>query len=69
MNFVKDALERAVKTAAQAALAALGGGELLSLYDMNAGTLLGVAGGAAVLSILTSLASRQVGDKDSASVV
>lgn len=68
MNFVKDTLERALKTAAQAALAGLGGDQL-SLYDINPGTVLGLAGAAALVSVLTSLASRQVGDKDSASLV
>jgi hypothetical protein len=68
MNYVKDVAERALKTAAQALLASFGGAAV-SLYDINPGTALGVAGGAALLSVLTSLASRQVGDKDSASLV
>jgi hypothetical protein len=58
-----------VKTAAQAVLASLGG-DALSLYEVNPGTALGIAGGAALLSLLTSIASKPIGpDKDSASTV
>lgn len=66
--FVKDLLERALKTGAQAAIASFGA-NAVSLYDINPGTSLGITGFAVLVSVLTSLASRQVGDKDSASVV
>jgi hypothetical protein len=68
MNFVKDALERALKTGAQAAVASFGV-SATSLYDLNFATSAGVTGFAVLVSLLTSLASRRVGDSDSASLV
>ena len=68
--FWKDAGERAVKTFAQAFLALFGAGavDLLSV-DWRAD--LSVSGGAALLSLLTSLASAKVkvGEPDSPSLV
>jgi r1t holin len=66
--FFKDLLERALKTGAQAALASFGG-NAVSLYDINPGTSLGITGFAVLVSVLTSLGSRQKGSKDSASLV
>ncbi|MBA2338578.1 MAG: holin, partial [Acidimicrobiia bacterium] len=70
-TFWKDAAERAVKTAAQAALLALGG----DMIDVFAGlalwqTIGGAAAGGALLSILTSVATAaSTGDDESASFV
>ena len=66
--FWEDACERAVSTAAQAALLALGG-QQVSIVDKGWEIALGFAAGGFVLSILKSLAASTVGSKDSASLV
>lgn len=52
--FWEYAGERAIKTFAQAAIAALGAGSV-GLFAIDWSALLSVAGGAALLSLLTSL--------------
>lgn len=66
--FGKQALERAVKSAAQAAigLVPLSGLDILHV-DWRMGV--GIVGGAFVLSLLTSVASLPFGPKNSPSVV
>lgn len=66
-NFVRQAIERAVKTAAQSALALLvvGGG----LLDVDWTQVASVAGLAAVASVLTSVVGAGVGQPDSPSLV
>lgn len=59
--FWKDAAERAVKTAAQAAALVLGGGAI-NVLELDWLTLGGAAGGGALLSILTSIATGSVRD-------
>jgi hypothetical protein len=54
LEFWSYAGERAVKTLAQAALAYLGTGTV-GLLSIDLFTLLSVAGGAALLSVLTSI--------------
>ena len=54
-NFWAYAAERAIKTAAQTAVAVLGAG-MVSLLSIDFASLVAVAGGAALLSILTSVA-------------
>lgn len=66
--FVKDLLERAVKTAAQTALTVLGAVQLNVLH-VDWETVTGLAGGAALLSVLTSLASLKFGGTGTASAV
>lgn len=66
--FWLDAAERALKTAAQTLLA-LWGTDGLDLLSVSWGPALSVAGGAALLSVLTSIASSRVGDPGTASVV
>lgn len=65
LAFIKDALERAISTAAQALL---GAGVVLdgSFFSTNN---LKVAGAAAVASILKAIVAKQVGDKETASLV
>lgn len=65
VKFIKDALERAVSTAAQALL---GAGIVLdgSFFSSNN---LKVAAAAAVASVLKSIVATQVGDKESAGLV
>ena len=67
-TFVRDALERAVATAAQSAVAVLGA-DGLGLFNVSWGDTFSVAGLAAVLSVLKALAASQVNDPDSASLV
>ena len=59
-EFWLAALERAVKTFAQTAVA-LVGVELVSVVDLDWGQVGGVSATAAVLSLLTSVASAGVG--------
>lgn len=65
--FWKDATERAVKSAAQAAILAIGGGavDVLTLDWLTVG---GAAGGGLLLSLLTSIASAGVTRRDTASL-
>lgn len=66
---VKDLIERAVKTAAQTALTVLGADQLNVLH-VDWETVAGLSGGAALLSVLTSLASSpRVGTLSPASAV
>ena len=55
-QFWKATAERAVSTAAQAALAGIGT-DLIGVLDMDAVGILSLAGGGAVLSILKSIAA------------
>lgn len=63
VKFWKLAIERAVKTFAQSLLAVLGGGSL-NLISVDAEAALGISVGAALLSVLTSLASAKFTDGD-----
>lgn len=67
-NFLKDAVERATKTAAQAALAVFGVGAT-ELAEVNLGGTLLAAGLGFVASLLTSVASKGSGDSETASLV
>lgn len=68
--FWKDAGERAVKTAAQALLSLWLVGDLaFDLLTVDWGSALGVAAGAAVISVLTSLVSAPAADVGTASLV
>lgn len=60
LPFVKAAGERAVKTFAQALVAVLAAGATILTIDWT--QALAVAGTAALLSVLTSVASNSVGD-------
>lgn len=59
ITFWRDAAERAGKTAAQSAILALGGGAA-NVLTLDWLTLAGAAGGGALLSLLTSVASLKV---------
>ncbi len=68
ITFIKQVLERAVKTAAQAAILALGAGQLDALSaDWRA--VFGFAAGGFVLSALTSLASLPLSPQGTPSLV
>lgn len=66
-RFWVDAGERAIKTAAQAAIATFGVGA--GLFDVDWSAALSMTGAAAVLSVLTSIASAEVAETGTASVV
>ena len=67
LGFWRDALERAVKTAAQTVVGLLVAG--VTVLDIDWGQAAAVTGTAALASILTSLISSGVGDHGSASLV
>lgn len=67
-TFWADTVERAIKTFAQACVAVLTS-NVVGLLNVDYRTLFSVAGLAAVVSVLTSLASGQVGNTESASLV
>lgn len=66
-KFWKDAFERAVKTFAQSAVAILA--LSTGLIDVSWIEAASTAGLAALVSLLTSIGSSGVGDKESASLV
>lgn len=66
--FWKGAVERAIKTYAQAALALLTG-DGLGVLDVDWGTVASVGGLAAIASVLTSLVSAGAGPAGSPSLV
>jgi hypothetical protein len=69
-SFWKDAAERAARTMAQALLALwLVGDVAFNVLNASWGQAFGIAAGAAVISLLTSLVSAPVGDSGTASLV
>jgi hypothetical protein len=64
-----DVFERAIKTAAQTAVVAIGAAAGFDLFTADWRTVGGAAAGGFVLSVLTSLGSAPFGDQSSASVV
>ena len=66
-KFIIDVIERAIKTAAQTAIATIG--TTATFGGVNWLVVVSTVGMATVLSVLMSIASRQIGDTDSASVV
>lgn len=67
-KWLLDAVERAVRTAAQAALGVVGAGTM-GLLDVDWATVGSVAGLAAVVSVLTSVAAGFRGDPETAGFV
>lgn len=67
-RFWRDALERAVKTFAEATIATFGAAKLDVLNTDWVGVL-SIGAGAVVLSLLASVASANIGEVDSASAV
>lgn len=59
--------DRSVKSAAQALILLWGGDTVFNLFTISPVASLGVAGGAAALSLLTSLVSAPFGDGGSSS--
>jgi hypothetical protein len=69
VTFWRQAVERAVKSAAQALLGLWVGAQAFNAWDVDWKKAAGVALGGAILSVLTSLASAGVGRSDSPSLV
>jgi hypothetical protein len=68
-KFWAGAVERAVKTAAQFTVFAIGASQGFDLFTLDWKRLVGFAAGGAFLSLLTSLGSEPFGPSGSASVV
>ena len=66
-KFLNDIAERAIKTFAQTFLA-LVGSDMAGIFTIATVDTLKVSLGAALLSVLSSIASTQVGDSNSASL-
>ena len=69
LAFWADAAERAIKTAAQVAILAIGQGVTVDLFSADWRNVAGLAAGGAALSLLTSVASARVPGMSPASVV
>ena len=67
LSFWKDAGERAAKSAAQAAVLALGG-DAINVWNVDLQTVSGLGLGGAVLSLLTSVASAGLANRGTASL-
>jgi hypothetical protein len=67
-TFWVEAVERATKTAAQAAVLVIGADQI-NAFALNWGDLAGFAAGGFVLSLLTSVASAPFGPEDDPSLV
>jgi hypothetical protein len=69
LNFWKLAAERAIKTAVQAVVLAIGAAQGADLFTLDWRNVAGAAIGGAVVSLLTSLMSLSIGPKDSPSLI
>lgn len=67
LAFWRDATERALKTAAQSAVIALGG-DAFNVWAVDWSGVSGVSLGGAVLSVLTSVASAGIANRGTASL-
>lgn len=67
--FWLGATDRAVKSAAQSLLLLWGSDAGLNLLSISVGHALGFAGGAALVSLLTSVVSAPVGDRSTTSAL
>lgn len=68
-QWLRDAIERALKSAAQAIVLALGASQGFDLFAADLQNVASLAAGAAVLSVLTSVISSPFGVRGSASLV
>jgi hypothetical protein len=71
VGFWRDSAERAIKSAAQGMILALGASDVtpVDLFHLDFKVLLGAGVGMALLSVLTSVASKPLGsDKESPSL-
>lgn len=68
-KFWKDAAERAAKSVAQAGLLYFAGDQVFDAWHADWRAAGSIAAGAALLSLLSSIASTRVGDSSSASLI
>jgi hypothetical protein len=68
-SYWRDLLERAIKTAAQTAVIAIGAASGFDLFAADFATIGGAAASGFVLSVLTSLASAPFGTNGSPSLL
>jgi uncharacterized membrane protein len=68
-TFWFDVIERAFKTMAQVGIVVVSAAGPFNLFTLDAKNFLGIVGGAAFLSVLTSIASAPFGVKGTASVL
>lgn len=68
-GFWAGAFDRAIKSFAQALLLIWGADEGFNVINVNLVQALGVAAGALVLSLLTSIVSNPVGDRNTTSML
>jgi hypothetical protein len=68
-HFWLDALERAIKTIAQVFLAVVVEEQFFNAFELDWTQMAGIAVGAGLVSVATSLASSRFGKHDSASLV
>lgn len=68
-TFWRDVLERAIKTAAQTALVAIGAAAGFDLFTADYVTIGGAAAGGFILSVLTSIGSAPFGTNGSPSLL
>jgi len=67
--FVKDAAERAVRAFGASSASVFAADKVVNLFEVNWTDVFGVGGGAAVVSVLLSLASYKAGKTGTASTV
>lgn len=67
LTWFKDAAERALKTAAQFVLVAVGG-NVVDVWSLDWKMVLGAAGAGALSSVLTSVVSLPIGNSGTASL-
>lgn len=68
-KFWFDALERAIRTAVQAPVAAWLTAKISSVYDINFKAAVGVMSFSFIMSIIMSIGGSQIGSETSASLV
>lgn len=69
VGFWQEVADRAIKSAIQVVLLAVGGDAVFDIFTVDLKALAGIALSAAVLSVLTSIASAPIGKTDSPSVL
>lgn len=68
-GFWAGAFDRAIKSFAQMLLVLWGASDVFNIFDVNWVQSLGVAAGALVISLLTSIISAPIGDRGTTAVL
>ena len=68
-RFWREAIERGIKSGAQAVVLAIGAAEGLNLFLLDFGLLVGAFGAGALLSVLTSVTTVRIGATNSPSAI